>query len=125
MAHASPRLVLASTSKYRRALLDRLVIPFTVNGPLVDETVNAGEDPIALVHRLSKAKAQAVAEFERAYLGHLMARTSGNISLAARLAGTDRGSLQKLVKKHGILGDRFKPLAPEPRRALPRPRLVR
>jgi DNA-binding NtrC family response regulator len=71
------------------------------------------------------AKAQAVAEFERAYLGHLMARTSGNISLAARLAGTDRGSLQKLVKKHGILGDRFKPLAPEPRRALPRPRLVR
>jgi len=71
------------------------------------------------------AKAQAVAEFERAYLGHLMARTSGNISLAARVAGTDRGSLQKLVKKHGILGDRFKLAASEPPRRLPRPRLVR
>jgi septum formation protein len=59
---ASPRLVLASTSKYRRALLDRLDIPFTVNGSLVDETVQPGEDPLALVHRLSRAKAQAVAE---------------------------------------------------------------
>jgi septum formation protein len=58
----SPRLVLASTSKYRRALLDRLMIPFTVNGPMVDETAQPGEDPIALVHRLAKAKAQAVAE---------------------------------------------------------------
>src|SRR5690349_18965388 len=58
----SPRLVLASTSKYRRALLDRLMIPFTVNGPMVDETVQPGEDPVALVHRLAKAKAQAVAE---------------------------------------------------------------
>jgi len=62
MPSGSPRLVLASTSKYRRALLDRLVIPFTVNGSMVDETAQAGEDPIQLVHRLSKAKAQAVAE---------------------------------------------------------------
>lgn len=58
----APRLVLASTSKYRRSLLDRLQIPFTVNGPMIDETAQPGEDPIALVHRLSKAKAQAVAE---------------------------------------------------------------
>jgi septum formation protein len=59
---APPRLVLASTSKYRRALLDRLDIPFTVNGSMVDETVQPGEDPLELVHRLSRAKAQAVAE---------------------------------------------------------------
>jgi septum formation protein len=58
----SPRLVLASTSKYRRALLDRLTQPFMVNGSLVDEAALPDEDPIALVHRLSRAKAQAVAE---------------------------------------------------------------
>jgi septum formation protein len=57
-----PPLVLASTSKYRRALLDRLGIPFMVNGPLVDEAALPEEDPVALVHRLSRAKAQAVTE---------------------------------------------------------------
>ena len=54
------RLVLASTSKYRRALLERLQLPFTVNGSLVDESHADDEDPTALVHRLSKAKAEAV-----------------------------------------------------------------
>jgi len=56
------RLVLASTSKYRRALLERLAVPFQVNGPLVDESQLANEEPIELVHRLARAKAQAVAE---------------------------------------------------------------
>jgi septum formation protein len=55
------RLVLASTSKYRRALLDRLTLPFEVSGPMVDETALAGEDPISLCARLAKLKAQAVA----------------------------------------------------------------
>ena len=58
----SPPLVLASTSKYRRALLDRFGVPYTVNGSMVDEAKLAGEDPIALVSRLARAKAQAVAE---------------------------------------------------------------
>jgi septum formation protein len=57
-----PQLVLASTSKYRRALLDRFGLPYTVQGPMVDEAVQTGEDPLALVSRLAKAKAQAVAE---------------------------------------------------------------
>jgi MAF protein len=52
---------LASTSKYRRALLERLGIPFMVNGSLVDESAKENEDPISLVHRLSRAKAEAVA----------------------------------------------------------------
>jgi septum formation protein len=59
---AFPQLVLASTSKYRRALLDRLQIPFMVNGSLVDETPLPNEDVVSLVHRLAKAKAEAVAE---------------------------------------------------------------
>jgi septum formation protein len=58
----SPQLVLASTSKYRRSLLDRLSLPYTVQGPMIDESALPGEDPIALVSRLARAKAHAVAE---------------------------------------------------------------
>lgn len=57
-----PRLVLASTSKYRRALLERLGLPFAVNGPMIDESPLPNEEPVELVHRLARAKAQAVAE---------------------------------------------------------------
>lgn len=56
------RLVLASTSIYRRQLLERLRIPFTVHSPGVDETPLPAEDAISLVHRLAKAKAEKVAE---------------------------------------------------------------
>ena len=59
----SPRtLVLGSTSPYRRELLERLRIPFEVQGPEVDETPHAGETPMALAQRLALAKAQAVAK---------------------------------------------------------------
>ncbi|MDB5861024.1 MAG: yceF [Ramlibacter sp.] len=54
-------LVLGSTSVYRRELLTRLQLPFTVEAPHVDETPLAGELPEALARRLSAAKAQAVA----------------------------------------------------------------
>jgi len=52
--------VLASTSPYRRKLLERLRIPFDVVAPGVDETPLPGESPEALTHRLAIAKAQAV-----------------------------------------------------------------
>lgn len=55
------RLVLASTSPYRRALLERLRVPFAVCAPEVDETPRAGEPAAALVERLARAKAAAVA----------------------------------------------------------------
>ena len=55
------RLVLASTSIYRRQLLERLRIPFTVHSPGVDETPLPNEEAISLVHRLAKLKAEAVA----------------------------------------------------------------
>lgn len=54
-------LVLASTSRYRRELLGRLAIPFSVLKPDVDETPHAGEAPLALARRLAQAKARAVA----------------------------------------------------------------
>ena len=58
---AVPRLILASTSRYRRELLDRLRLPFDVQAPLVDETPGAGEAPSKLAERLASAKAHAIA----------------------------------------------------------------
>jgi septum formation protein len=57
----NPLLILASTSRYRRALLERLQLPFTVVAPAVDEAVLAGETPAATAVRLAEAKARAVA----------------------------------------------------------------
>ncbi|MDB5914898.1 MAG: septum formation inhibitor Maf [Ramlibacter sp.] len=54
-------LVLGSTSSYRRELLSRLRLPFTVEPPDVDETPLPGEQPAQLARRLAAAKAAAVA----------------------------------------------------------------
>ena len=61
MAPAGPDLVLASTSRYRRELLARLVPDFRVVAPEVDETPRDGETPVDLAVRLAEAKALAVA----------------------------------------------------------------
>ncbi len=58
---ARPALILASTSRYRRELLERLRLPFSVESPEVDETPLPGERPAALAQRLAFAKAHAVA----------------------------------------------------------------
>lgn len=55
------RLVLASTSPYRRELLGRLQVPFEVAAPEVDEAPLTGEGPAATAERLAEAKARAVA----------------------------------------------------------------
>jgi MAF protein len=57
----SRRLILASASPRRRELLSLLGLPFAILSAPVDETARAGESPINLVQRLSRAKAQAVA----------------------------------------------------------------
>jgi len=57
-----PTLVLASTSPYRRALLERLRIPFTTASPKVDELPRPSESPRALAQRLAIAKADAGAK---------------------------------------------------------------
>ena len=64
--HQSPSLqrplVLGSTSRYRRELLERLNLPFEVAAPDVDETPLPGEAPRDLALRLALAKARAVAQ---------------------------------------------------------------
>jgi len=54
-------LILASTSRYRRELLNRLHLPFDVQPPEVDETALPGETPRKLAERLALEKARAVA----------------------------------------------------------------
>jgi len=64
--HQSPPqqrpLVLGSTSRYRRELLERLNLPFEVAAPDVNETPLPGETPRDLALRLALAKARAVAQ---------------------------------------------------------------
>ena len=58
---AQREVVLGSTSRYRRELMERLRLPFTVAAPDVDETPLPGEAPKTLALRLALAKALAVA----------------------------------------------------------------
>ncbi len=61
MSVSRPRLVLASTSPYRRALLERLGLPFECVAPGTDESPLPGESAQELSQRLARLKAQAVA----------------------------------------------------------------
>ena len=58
---ALPRLILGSTSPYRRELLQRLRLPFDTDAPRVDENAQPGEAPAALATRLALEKAHEVA----------------------------------------------------------------
>jgi DNA-binding NtrC family response regulator len=49
-----------------------------------------------------RARAEAIATFERRYLSHLIEATGGNASGAARAAGMDRPYLLSLLRKHGL-----------------------
>ena len=57
----APKIVLASTSPFRRELLARLGLPFEIADPAVDEAAKPGETPEATALRLSEEKARAVA----------------------------------------------------------------
>ncbi len=58
---ALPRIVLASTSRYRRELLERLRCPFEVQAPQIDETALPSEAPRETAIRLARGKAADVA----------------------------------------------------------------
>jgi septum formation protein len=56
------KLILASTSPFRKTILEKLGVAFEIMSPEVDETVLEKETPQQLVERLSIAKAKAVAD---------------------------------------------------------------
>ena len=61
MGATAVKLILASTSVFRRELLSRLQVDFETAAPAVDETALPGETPAATAVRLAEAKARAVA----------------------------------------------------------------
>ena len=61
MANTTPKIILASSSPFRRELLARLEIPFECISPDIDESAKVGETPQQLVERLSVEKAKAIA----------------------------------------------------------------
>lgn len=63
-----------------------------------DQQLDAGDE----VPEFKGAKRTAVDDFERDYLERLMAKTNGNIAMAAGLAGIERHYLRSLLKKHGL-----------------------
>ena len=57
-----PQLILASSSPFRRAILEKLGLPFETLSPQLDETPQAQESAEQLVQRLARAKAVAAAQ---------------------------------------------------------------
>lgn len=80
----TPRLILASSSKYRQELLSRLKIPFLSVSPDVDETPFPGEPPERLALRLALAKARHIAQ---AYPMHVVIGADQVASLHDRPLG--------------------------------------
>jgi two-component system, NtrC family, response regulator GlrR len=59
---------------------------------------------------MRSAKSHAVGQFERNYLMNLLARSRGNVSQAAKTAGKERRTFQRLLKKYGLSGNAFRDL---------------
>jgi septum formation protein len=95
------RIVLASTSPYRRALLQRLRLPFEVVAPRVDEATLPGEAPLATALRLARAKAEDVA----ARSGDALVIGSDQVADVAGVAlskpGTHDAALEQLEQMQG------------------------
>ena len=74
--------------------------------PVVDDGVAAAPEGVLPASIMNEAyhlaKDTLIAHFERAYLGRLVARASGNMSRAARLASIDRTTLYRLMEKHNF-----------------------
>lgn len=96
------RIVLASTSIYRRELLSRLGVAFSVADPALDETARPGEEAPALVARLAQAKACSVAGSERGALvigGDQVAVLDGEILGKPGGAAANRRQLERASGK--------------------------
>lgn len=91
------QIVLASTSPWRRELLEKLAIPFICAAPQVDETPIAGEDARRLVTRLAQAKAQALS---KEYPNHLIIGSDQVCVLEGKIVGkphTEEKAVEQLL----------------------------
>ena len=98
---AFPRLILASSSRYRKELLSRLHMPFETATPDIDETPVDGEEPEETALRLAKEKARAIASiFPNALvIGSDQVATLDGEHIGK--PGTHDNALQQLKKMRG------------------------
>ena len=92
-------LILASTSRYRKLLLERLELPFDVIAPDVEETAEPGEAPHALAARLAAEKAGSVKSPDAIVIGSDQVATVGGKVL--RKPGTHDAALRQLAVCQG------------------------
>jgi septum formation protein len=94
-----PPLILASTSRYRRALLDRLGLPFTAVAPEAPELALEGETPAARAARLALAKARSVRASDALIIGSdQVASLDGEL---LRKPGTHEAAVAQLAAAQG------------------------
>jgi MAF protein len=94
-------LLLASSSPYRRELLDRLRLPFVCASPDINETRLPDEPAMMLVRRLAQEKAQALAA---AFPGHLIIGSDQVAVLEDQILGkphTFERALEQLTASSG------------------------
>ena len=99
------RLILASTSAYRRQVLARLGVPFATVAPAVDEQRQPDESPSDLVRRLALAKAREVADRHRQALvlgGDQVLACEGRILGKPHSAGAAAAQLSFLAGRTGF-----------------------
>ena len=94
-------LILASSSRYRKSLLERLHLPFESAAPDVDETPLQNEQPEQLTRRLALAKAQAL---QARYPAHLIIGSAQVVLLDNELVskpGTHAEAREQLTRSSG------------------------
>jgi len=112
LAHSWPGNVRELENLVQRAFVLAFAVP-VVRVALVQDDgafaprANGGGNHIGASFKV--AKARAIAQFERVYFVNLLARTSGNVSLAARLSGKDRTAIGKPLGKYGLDRGQFSP----------------
>src|SRR4051794_2620263 len=97
----SPRLILASSSRYRKELLSRLCVPFEVSVPDIDETPHPDEAPQDTALRLAMAKAAAIAAImpDSLVIGSDQVATLDGEQIGK--PGTHENALKQLQKMRG------------------------
>ena len=93
------RLILGSSSTYRRQLLERLGIPFEVASPDIDESANPEEHPAALARRLAREKAQAIANQLPVNARHALIIGSDQVAVLGDQAYGKPGTHAKAVQQ--------------------------
>lgn len=98
---ARPLIVLASTSRYRRELFERLRLPFEIHAPHVDEAALPAETPRATALRLASSKALSVA---RDFTGAVVIGSDQTVDLNGTTLGKPHSHEAALAQLQSLQG---------------------